>query len=131
MKPFGLFRFSISVTSNRFEISLYYKLYETGEIGEIFNIESRVHGSRGIPSDRRGIKKYGGMIYDWGIHLIDQILQIVPSKIDTVFCRLDYIINDEVDDGSKLELMFENGCRAYIELGTYNFIPCSASICNA
>ncbi len=100
------------------------KLYETGEIGEIFNIESRVHGSRGIPSDWRGMKKYGGgMIYDWGIHLIDQILQIVPSKIDTVFCRLDHITNDEVDDGFKLELMFENGCRAYIELGTYNFLP--------
>ena len=100
------------------------KLYETGEIGEVFNIESRVHGSRGIPSDWRGMKKYGGgMIYDWGIHLIDQILQIVPSKIDTVFCRLDHVTNDEVDDGFKLELMFENGCRAYIELGTYNFIP--------
>ncbi len=100
------------------------KLYESGEIGEVFNIESRVHGSRGIPSDWRGMKKYGGgMIYDWGIHLIDQILQIVPSKIDTVFCRLDHITNDEVDDGFKLELMFENGCRAYIELGTYNFIP--------
>ncbi len=99
------------------------KLYETGEIGEVFNIESRVHGSRGIPSDWRGKKQYGGgMIYDWGIHLIDQILQIVPSKIDTVFCRLDHITNNEVDDGFKLELMFENGCRAYIELGTYNFI---------
>lgn len=99
------------------------KLYESGEIGEVFNIESRVHGSRGIPSDWRGMKKYGGgMIYDWGIHLIDQILQIVPSKIDTVFCRLDHITNNEVDDGFKLELMFENGCRAYIELGTYNFI---------
>ncbi len=99
------------------------KLYETGELGEVFNIESRVHGSRGIPSDWRGMKEYGGgMIYDWGIHLIDQILQIVPSKIDTVFCRLDHLTNTEVDDGFKLELMFENGCRAYIELGTYNFI---------
>ncbi len=100
------------------------KLYESGEIGEVFNIESRVHGSRGIPSDWRGMKRYGGgMIYDWGIHLIDQILQIVPSPIKTVFCRLDNITNKEVDDGFKLELMFENGCRAYIELGTYNFIP--------
>ncbi len=99
-------------------------LYDSGDIGEVFNIESRVHGSRGIPSDWRGMKKYGGgMVYDWGIHLIDQILQIVPSKIKTVFCRLDNITNKEVDDGFKLELMFENGCRAYIELGTYNFIP--------
>ncbi len=98
-------------------------LYESGDIGEVFNIESRVHGSRGIPSDWRGMKQYGGgMIYDWGIHLIDQILQIVPFEIDTVFCRLDHLTNTEVDDGFKLELMFKNGCRAYIELGTYNFI---------
>ncbi len=100
------------------------QIYNSGEIGEIFNIESRVQGSRGIPSDWRGMKEYGGgMVYDWGIHLIDQILQIVPSEIDTVFCRLDHLTNTEVDDGFKLELMFKNGCRAYIELGTYNFIP--------
>lgn len=99
------------------------QIYNSGEIGEIFNIESRIHGSRGIPSDWRGIKKYGGgMVYDWGIHLIDQILQIIPDKIATVFCRLDNITNKEVDDGFKLELMFESGKRAYIEVGTYNFI---------
>lgn len=99
------------------------QIYNSGEIGEVFNIESRIHGSRGIPSDWRGIKKYGGgMVYDWGIHLIDQILQIIPDKIATVFCRLDNITNKEVDDGFKLELMFESGKRAYIEVGTYNFI---------
>lgn len=96
---------------------------DSGEIGELFNIESRIHGSRGIPSDWRGMKQYGGgMVYDWGIHLIDQILMIIHDKIDTVFCRLDNITNDEVDDGFKLELMFESGKRAYIEVGTYNFI---------
>ncbi len=99
------------------------KLYESGEIGEIFSIESRVHGSHGIPSGWRCERKYGGgMLYDWGIHLIDQILMIVPSEIDTVFCRLDNLTNDEVDDGFRLELMFKNGCRAHIEVGTYNFI---------
>ena len=30
MKPFGLFRFSVSVTSNRFEIALYYIWHEKG-----------------------------------------------------------------------------------------------------
>ena len=99
------------------------QLYNSGDIGEVFNIESRIHGSRGIPSDWRGMKEYGGgMVYDWGIHLIDQILQIIPDKIATVFCRLDNITNKEVDDGFKLELMFETGKRAYIEVGTYNFI---------
>ena len=29
------------------------QIYNSGEIGDIFNIESRIHGSRGIPSDWR------------------------------------------------------------------------------
>lgn len=100
------------------------ELFKTGAIGDIFNIESRIHGSRGIPSDWRGIKKYGGgMLYDWGIHLIDQILMLYyTQKIVSVYCEFDHITNDEVDDGFKLTLRFDNGARAYVEVGTYNFI---------
>lgn len=100
------------------------KLRTSGELGEFINIESRVHGSRGIPSDWRGIKEFGGgMLFDWGIHLIDQILQIFPEKVTKVYCTFDHITNKEVDDGFKLNLEFENGASAYVELGTYNFIP--------
>jgi len=99
------------------------KLCDSGEIGEIFNIESRIHGSRGIPSDWRGEKEHGGgMLYDWGVHLIDQMLLLIPKKIETIYCRFDNITNKEVDDGFKLELNFEGGAKAYIEVGTYNFI---------
>ncbi len=99
------------------------QLAHSGEIGDVFNIESRIHGSRGIPSDWRGeLEHGGGMLYDWGVHLIDQMLQIIPDKITSVYCRFDHITNDEVDDGFKLELGFETGAKAYIEVGTYNFI---------
>ncbi len=101
------------------------KLHDSGELGEIINLESRIHGSRGIPSDWRGEKRYGGgMLYDWGIHLIDQVLMIFGfENVDSVFCTVDHITNKEVDDGFKLELLFRNGQRATIEMGTYNFIP--------
>ncbi len=100
------------------------EIFKTNALGEVFNIESRIHGSRGIPSDWRGIKKYGGgMLYDWGIHLIDQILMLYcDTKLKYVYCEFTNITNDEVDDGFKLTLHFENGARAYIEVGTYNFI---------
>ena len=99
------------------------QLHDSGEIGEIINIESRVHGSRGIPSDWRGQKIHGGgMLYDWGIHLIDQILNILGWDVKTVRCRFDHITNDEVDDGFGMDLTFASGARAYVELGTYNFI---------
>ena len=95
----------------------------SGEIGDTINIESRIHGSRGIPSDWRCHKPYGGgMILDWGVHLIDQMLQLIPEKITKVYCEITNITTDEVDDGFSLHLTFESGKRATVEVGTYNFI---------
>ncbi len=98
-------------------------LIESGEIGDTINIESRVHGSRGIPSDWRCHKPYGGgMILDWGVHLIDQMLMLIPEKITKIYCEITNITTDEVDDGFNLHLTFESGKRATVEVGTYNFI---------
>ncbi len=99
------------------------KIYASGEIGEMFTIESRIHGSRGIPRDWRGEKEHGGgMLYDWGVHLVDQILQIIKEDIETIYCRFEHLTNDEVDDGFKLVITFESGKEAYVEVGTYNFV---------
>ncbi len=99
-------------------------IYASGELGDIFNIESRYHGSRGIPGDWRGEKEHGGgMILDWGVHLIDQMLGIVNDRaIKKVRCVCDHITNKEVDDGFKLDLYFEGDLTAHIEVGTSNFI---------
>ena len=100
------------------------QIHDSGEIGKVINIESRIHGSRGIPSDWRGEKAYGGgMLYDWGIHLIDQVLMIFGFDcIESVYCIADNITNKEVDDGFRLDINFTGGRRATIEVGTYNFI---------
>lgn len=98
--------------------------YASGELGEVFGVESRVQGSRGIPGDWRGHKEHGGgMILDWGVHLIDQMLLLVyDRKIEKVYCRCDHITNYEVDDGFKLDLYFEGDLTARIEVGTSHFI---------
>lgn len=100
------------------------QVYASGVLGDVFGVESRYQGSRGIPGDWRGHKEHGGgMLYDWGIHLIDQMLGIVyDRKIESIFCRLEHITNDEVDDGFKLDLYFEGGLDARIEVGTSHFI---------
>ncbi len=99
------------------------KIVASNEIGELIRIESRVHGSRGIPSDWRCNKHQGGgMVLDWGVHLIDQILQIIPEPITQVYCTGTHITGTEVDDGFRLELTFESGKTAHVEVGTYNFI---------
>lgn len=100
------------------------QIIESGEIGRPLNIESRIHGSRGIPSDWRGEKAHGGgMLLDWGVHLIDQMMQLrSDAVIDRLFCKFDHITNQEVDDGFRLRLYFTDGTQAYVEVGTYNFI---------
>ena len=105
------------------------QIKQSGELGELINIESRIHGSRGIPSDWRGEKEHGGgMLLDWGVHLIDQALQIFDEKIDKIHCVFDHITNKEVDDGLKMTIYFEGGKSAFIEVGTYNFIPMPRSV---
>ena len=100
------------------------QVHDSGELGKVINVESRIHGSRGIPSDWRGEKVHGGgMLYDWGIHLIDQMLMIFGfENVESVYCICDHITNQEVDDGFRLDLNFKNGQRATVEVGTYNFI---------
>lgn len=99
------------------------KIVGDGKIGKPFRIESRIHGSRGIPSDWRGEKEHGGgMILDWGVHLIDQMLQIYKEPVKSVMCTETHITNKEVDDGFYLTITFASGAEGYIEVGTYNFI---------
>lgn len=99
------------------------KLFDEKQLGEVFNVESKVHGSRGIPGDWRGQKEYGGgMMLDWGVHLVDRILLMIPEKVKHVHCKFTHITNEEVDDGFRLSLIFESGCTALIEVGTTHYI---------
>lgn len=99
------------------------KIYDEGALGEVFSVESRVHGSRGIPGDWRGKKEHGGgMMLDWGVHILDQMLLFIPEKVRFVDCRVTHITNDEVDDGFTMTLTFESGKTALLEVGTSNFI---------
>ena len=99
------------------------KIYDENTLGRVFNIESRVLGSRGIPGDWRGKKlQGGGMILDWGVHLLDQLLQIVPEDVVSVYNVNSHVTCDEVDDGFKAIITFASGITAQIEVGTSNFI---------
>ena len=100
------------------------KIIEENQLGEIFGIESRVHGSRGIPGDWRQLKEHGGgMVLDWGVHMFDQIFLMFPGvKLKTVHAITTSVTNQLVDDGFRCELLFENGIRVLVEVGTSNFI---------
>lgn len=99
------------------------KIYDEGTLGKVFRIESRVHGSRGIPGDWRNRKECGGgMILDWGVHLFDQILQMIPKKLISIYAELSYVTNESCDDGFTVTLKFEDDLTVIVEVGTSNFI---------
>lgn len=93
-------------------------------IGEPFYIESRVQGSKGVPGDWRCVKEAGGgMLLDWGVHLLDQILWLVDSPVTEIYAQLLSVKFKDVDDNFKVLLKFENNLSALIEVDTYTFIP--------
>ena len=80
------------------------KAYDEGMLGNIFTIESKLHSGNGYMHEWHLYKKYGGgMIYDWGVHLIDQILFMMPdAKIKSVYADIKNVLHEEVDDYLKL-----------------------------
>ncbi|WP_151734673.1 Gfo/Idh/MocA family protein ['Paenibacillus yunnanensis' Narsing Rao et al. 2020] len=99
------------------------EMYEQETIGSLFRIESRVHGANGIPGDWRHVKAQGGgMLLDWGVHLLDQLLFMIDSPVVSVSGSLSFILGNEVDDGFEAVLEFGNGIQAVVEVGTTNFI---------
>lgn len=95
------------------------KLAESGVIGSVYKIESRVTGGNGIPGGwRKKRAQGGGMLLDWGVHLIDQMLQMVKSPILSLYCEYSYIYGEEVDDGCRLSVKFENGVEYLVVVAT-------------
>lgn len=96
------------------------EVYDRNMVGDVYTIQTMLYGINGNMHDWHVFKKYGGgMLYDWGVHLIDQMLWMVDSKIRTVFADVRNVINEEVDDYFKILLRFENGIMGEVELGTY------------
>lgn len=58
---------------------------DSGQIGDVFHYESFVGGySKPCSFWHSDIAVSGGAIFDWGSHFIDQILAVIPSKLQNV-----------------------------------------------
>lgn len=97
------------------------KVIENGDIGKITTIESRVLGERGVCFGWRADPECGGgMLYDWGVHLIDQILQLYPTeKVVSIYARILSVLTPAVDDLFEITLNLSNGICAKINVGTF------------
>ena len=98
---------------------------EEGLIGSPYFIESRVQGSRAESffGWRAHKQNGGGMVLDWGVHLIDQALQLIREPVVAVDAQLHMLFGDEVDDNIKITLRFLSGISYMLEMSTNCFIP--------
>jgi len=95
------------------------EILQKGELGRPYFIESRVQGSRRAMHGWRGYKlNGGGMVLDWGVHLLDQMLMMVGSPVVSIDAHLFSVYSQEVDDNMKVFLRFENGVSSLIEVST-------------
>lgn len=93
------------------------KAIEDGLLGKVFLIQVAILG-HGKPRSWRGVKaQVGGQIYDWGAHLVDQALRLVPSEVDTVFCDTQHLKWDiDIESHLNCIIRFKNGVSYGIEL---------------
>lgn len=98
-------------------------IVDNNRLGKPYVIESRVQGSKRVMAGWRGYKvNGGGMVLDWGIHLLDQIMWMIKSPVVQVNADLFTLYCTEVDDNCRLQIKFENGVCALIEVSTNCFI---------
>ena len=96
------------------------EIYDQKLLGDIYTIKSSLYGFNGNMHDWHVyLSEGGGMLYDWGVHLLDQMLWMVDGRVTTVYADMRNVINKEVDDYFNIYLKFDNGIGAQIELGTY------------
>lgn len=99
------------------------KVIEDKTIGTPYVFESRVQGSKRVLSGWRGVKKNGGgMLLDWGVHMLDQLMWMIKSPVVSVRAELFEVYSNDVDDNCRLHIQFENGIVAMVQVDTNCFI---------
>lgn len=100
------------------------EVFKSGVLGKVFTIQSRLHGTGGLFDGWRALPEFGGgMVYDWGVHFIDQVCQMVPGKITDISADLHSVKNLLVDDYFMTTLKFDSGVQVMIEIGTFMLKP--------
>ena len=86
-----------------------------------------VHQNRRWDEDFRIVRKLFeentlGRIFRIGVHLLDQLLWMLPGKILSVYAQMSHVTNEDCDDGFTAQLQFENDVVVEVQVATSNFI---------
>jgi len=94
-------------------------LIDQGALGEVFVIEAAVGGFRPLRGWRREEKHGGGMLRDWGAHVIDQLVQIGGGPAERVYADFEHRVWTDLMDvptHTKVLITFPSGVWAEAEL---------------
>jgi scyllo-inositol 2-dehydrogenase (NADP+) len=93
------------------------EIIDSGKIGEVFRIKRTVNGfSR--RNDWQVLKKYGGgMTGNWGVHLVDQGLQLMGAPIKNVWGSVHHFFNPgDAEDDIKGIIEGKNGVVVDVDM---------------
>ncbi len=98
------------------------QVIESGKIGKIHSIENRVH-EKDESGQMFGWRMFadhgGGEFGDWGIHVLDQTLDLIREPVKSVTASIIPLnSHDEIDDYAKILITFESGLTAQVEAST-------------
>lgn len=92
-------------------------------LGKLYFLDSRLYSNRGSSGRWRSTYEAGGgTLYDWGIHMIDQVLCLIKSEPKYVFAQLQSVRFPAVDDVCRVIIGFENGVKAQVVADLWCYI---------
>ncbi|MBT3290330.1 MAG: Gfo/Idh/MocA family oxidoreductase [Victivallales bacterium] len=91
-------------------------LREAGELGDVRWVEMAWQGF-GIWGGWRGEAAMGGgKLYDLGAHMVDQILQLFPEPVTSVYCRMHHDMPErDVESEALVVISFASGRTAVVD----------------
>lgn len=103
--------------NRRFDIdyAIMKEIIDSKVLGKLYFLDSRLYSNRGSSGRWRSTYEAGGgTLYDWGIHMIDQVLCLIDSEPQYVFAQLQSVRFPKVDDVCRVNISFKNGVKAQI-----------------
>ena len=99
----------------------------SGKLGNLISLEARVHspGGNGQMFGWRMFADHGGGFFgDWGIHVLDQVLDIIREPVRSVFAVSKTLgTPDAGEDYTKILITFESGLSAQVEASDFTPLP--------
>ena len=99
-------------------------LLTAGELGDLRWLEMSWQ-RYGLPRNwRRQASQAGGRLVDLGSHMLDQVLQLFPAKVVSVYARMHHDLPDlDIESHAMVTLTFADGRTAILDTTSVTPIP--------